>query len=103
MSRLAPLVLLVATVLTGGHSYADGPGEHQAGDRASNAGAAAEKGFEPVDPASLETVSGAHLMVAAYSVIVGAILLYCLILLLREGAASRAIKRFEQQVNRQSK
>jgi len=102
MTRLLPASLVLAASLVSAAALA---GEPATKDTAGGAAVEqpADDGFQPVDPASLEAVSGASLMIAAYTVIVGAITLYCLLLLLRERSTTRAIRRLEQQLNRQQK
>jgi hypothetical protein len=103
MTRLAPISALAAALLLGAAALADEISAQQPDALATDAEKAADDRFEPVDPESLETVSGASLMIAAYAIIVGAIMLYCLVLMLRERGVHRSIRKLEQQLNRQAK
>ncbi len=51
----------------------------------------ADDGFVPVDPSTLEQVSGKKLMMICYGIIVGVILLYTLFLFVRERSCKRQI------------
>ena len=96
MNRLACALLVVAVALLCATARADEPGS--GGTTSETIDARGDDGFEPVDPASLETVDGKTLMIAAYAIIVGAIMLYCLVLLLREQALRRRIARLARQL-----
>ena len=58
----------------------------------------AASGFVPYDPAAEEQVSGARLMIAAYAVICGFLVLYALSLLLRARATKKRIRRLEARI-----
>jgi hypothetical protein len=103
MSRFASIVALVSTLLLGVAALADEIENSEVGDPAPSAERAVEDGFETVDPASLETVSGACLTIAAYAIITGALAFYCLVLMLRERGVYRAIRRLDQRLDRQPK
>ena len=64
---------------------------------------AESNGFEPVDPATLDQVSGNDLLVAAYAIIVGAIVVYSLILLLRERVTGTRITRLLHEIEHRPK
>ncbi|MFO8074439.1 MAG: hypothetical protein R6V85_21465 [Polyangia bacterium] len=55
--------------------------------------------FVPVDPASLETVSGSGLAIAAYSVILGLIALYALSIWLRSAAGRKRAKKLAARLD----
>ncbi len=55
--------------------------------------------FVPVDPASLETVSGSGLAIAAYSVILGLIALYALSIWLRSAAGRRRAEKLAARLD----
>jgi hypothetical protein len=96
MSRLVIPVLALAAALLTNSALAD---RHEKHDEAAPATQADRDGFEPIDPESLEQVDGARLVIIAYAFIVGAIFLYCLVLLLRERATHRAVHRLRDAID----
>jgi hypothetical protein len=55
--------------------------------------------FEPVDPAALDSVSGTRLVAVAYGVILGLVLVYALVLMLRDRAVRRAAERLQHRLD----
>lgn len=97
MSKLACGAALLSAIFAVGLALADD------GATGNPPSTVSDDGFEPVDPASLDQVSGLGLMISAYAVILGAIVLYSLLLFLRERAALREIRRLERQLDTRPK
>jgi hypothetical protein len=57
-------------------------------------------GFVPFDPAAQDTVSGAALLIAAYAVICGVLVLYAFSLFLRSAAVRRRARTLEARLGR---
>jgi hypothetical protein len=55
-------------------------------------------GFVPLDPSSLDTVSGGGLLVACYCIITGVLMLYSLFTLLRERSLARKIAHLRKRI-----
>lgn len=102
MTRLIRAALLLSATLAAQVALAGESTQQPEASTASGAQSAAEDGFEPVDPATLEQVSGLPLMISAYAVILGALVLYALLLLVRERAVLRAIEHLERQLEHRS-
>lgn len=58
----------------------------------------ADDEFVAVDPATLESVSGKKLMMICYGIICGMLMLYSLVLLLRERACNRRIEDLRNRI-----
>jgi len=58
----------------------------------------AADGFVPLDPSSLDTVSGGGLLVTCYCIITGLLMLYSLFTLLRERSLSRKIEHLRKRL-----
>jgi hypothetical protein len=98
MTRIAPAIPILLALLAAFPTMASDHVSKSKNEAPASAPANDQSGFEPVDPASLDTVSGKRLLIAAYSVILGALALYSLLLLLRSRSVSQAIDRLEQQL-----
>jgi len=59
--------------------------------------------FVSIDPSARETISGKSLMLGAYGVIIGLLLLYAVLLALRSSATKRAIRRLEHRLKPSTK
>lgn len=97
MSRTAFALLLLLATLASATTVL--PGAAIASEEAAVADdAPAAPGFVEFDPAARETISGKTLMIAAYAVILGVLLLYTVLLAVRSALATRAIRRLQSRI-----
>lgn len=60
----------------------------------------ADDGFVPIDPATINSVSGKNLMLVSYAVILGLLVVYSLFLFQRDKMTTREIEALQKSVKR---